>query len=50
MTIDINLLRIAVTVVSFAVFVGIMAWAASGRNRARFEEAARLPFEEGDDR
>jgi len=50
MTIDINLLRIAVTVVSFAVFVGIIAWAVSARNRERFDEAARLPFEEGDDR
>ena len=46
----ITLLRVAVTVVSFAVFVGILAWAASARNRERFEEAARLPFEEGDDR
>ena len=50
MTIDINLLRIAVTVVSFVVFVGILAWAASARNRERFDAAARLPFEEGDDR
>jgi cytochrome c oxidase cbb3-type subunit 4 len=49
MTIDINTLRVAVTVVSFAVFVGIVAWAASARNRARFDEAARLPLEEGDD-
>ena len=50
MTVDINLLRIVVTVVSFAVFAGILAWAASARNRERFEAAARLPFEEGDDR
>jgi cytochrome c oxidase cbb3-type subunit 4 len=45
MSMDINMLRIVVTVVSFAVFIGILAWAASSRNRARFEEAARIPFE-----
>ena len=50
MTFDINLLRIGVTVVSFVVFVGIIAWAASPRNRERFEQAARLPLDEGDDR
>ena len=50
MTIDINTLRIAVTVVSFAVFVGIIVWAASARNRARFDAASRIPLEEGDDR
>ena len=38
---DINLLRETFTVVSFAVFVGIVAWAWSGANQARFEEAAR---------
>jgi cytochrome c oxidase cbb3-type subunit 4 len=41
---DINILRAIVTVVSFIVFIGIMAWAWSGRNAADFEEAARLPF------
>ena len=45
---DINLLRSIVTVVAFIVFIGIVAWAWSGRNRARFEEAARLPFEQED--
>ena len=45
---DINLLRETFTVVSFAVFVGIVAWAWSGANRARFEEAARVPFEDDD--
>jgi cytochrome c oxidase cbb3-type subunit 4 len=46
MTIDINFLRIAVTVVSFAMFVGIVAWAASARNRQRFDEAARIPLDD----
>ena len=43
---DINLLRSVITVVTLITFVGIVAWAWSGRNRARFEEAARLPFEQ----
>lgn len=50
MTIDINTLRVAVTVVSFVVFVGILLWAASPRNRKGFDEAARIPLQEGDDR
>ena len=41
---DINDLRIAITLLSFAVFAGIVAWAVSRRNRARFDEAAMLPF------
>jgi len=40
----INELRIAVTVVSLAVFVGIVVWAWRGR----FEDAAALPFEGGE--
>ena len=45
---DINLLRSIVTVVAFVVFIGIVVWAWSVRNRTRFEEAARLPFENDD--
>ena len=41
---DINDLRSAMTVVSLLTFVGIVAWAWSRRNRADFDEAARLPF------
>jgi len=40
----INELRIAVTVVSLAVFVGIVVWAWRGR----FDAASRLPFEGGE--
>lgn len=40
---DVNTLRIAVTLASLALFVGIVAWAWSRDNRARFESAARLP-------
>ena len=41
---DINDLRIAITLLSFGVFAGIVAWAVSRRNRKRFDEAAMLPF------
>ena len=41
---DINDLRSAMTVVSLLTSVGIVAWAWSRRNRADFDEAARLPF------
>ena len=41
---DVNTLRIVVTLLSLAVFVGIVAWAWSGRNRQPFTEAANLPF------
>jgi cytochrome c oxidase cbb3-type subunit 4 len=32
------------TVVSFFVFIGIVAWAYSGRRKAAFDAAARAPF------
>lgn len=41
---DINDLRVIVTVLSFVSFVGIWVWAWSRKNRERFEEAAQLPF------
>ena len=46
---DLNFVRIAWTVLTFAVFVAIVIWAYSGRAKAGFEQAARLPFadEEG---
>ena len=43
---DITTLRIAATLVCFATFLGIVAWALARRNHARFDEAARLPFEQ----
>jgi cytochrome c oxidase cbb3-type subunit 4 len=46
---DINLIREAVTVLSFAMFIGIVLWAWSSRNKGQFDEAARLPFTEDDD-
>jgi cytochrome c oxidase cbb3-type subunit 4 len=46
MDMDVNLLREVVTVLSFAAFLGILAFAMHPRNRKRFEEAARVPFDE----
>ncbi len=45
---DINTLRIIVTVVSFIVFVGILVWVWKNRNTSDFRDAANLPFEEKD--
>jgi cytochrome c oxidase cbb3-type subunit 4 len=44
---DINDMRIAVTVILFIVFIGIVVWAWSRRNQQRFDEAAQLPFKDG---
>jgi cytochrome c oxidase cbb3-type subunit IV len=46
---DVNTLRIAVTVASFVVFIGILLWAYSGGPRKRFDEAAMLPFADDDE-
>jgi cytochrome c oxidase cbb3-type subunit 4 len=50
MNLDMNIVREIVTVVSFLAFAGILAWVAYKPNAKRFEAAARLPFEEGDER
>ncbi|RRS01005.1 cbb3-type cytochrome c oxidase subunit 3 [Aquabacterium soli] len=41
---ELGTLRSLVTVISMAVFVGIVWWAYSRRNKADFDEAARLPL------
>ena len=46
---DINTLRSVITVVAFVAFIGIVLWAYSGRSKAAFDQAARLPFDEEDD-
>jgi len=43
---DINTLRIAVTVISFMVFCGIVNWAWS--KRSAFDEAANQPIADND--
>ena len=45
---DINLLRSIVTVLTFAIFIGIIWWAMSSRNQAIFDDAAQLPFRQED--
>ena len=39
-----NVLRIAVTLLSFVLFGLIVRWAWSRRNKAAFDEAQQLPF------
>ena len=41
---DLNTLRIIMTLISFAVFIGIIAWALAPGNRAAFEEASLIPL------
>jgi cytochrome c oxidase cbb3-type subunit 4 len=38
---DFNLLRSAITVVSFLTFLGVIYWAYNEHNRARFEQEGR---------
>ena len=45
---DITTMRIVATLASLACFLGIWYWAYTSRNRARFEEAAQLPFANDD--
>lgn len=44
MNMDINDLRSLFTVVTFAMFIGIIWWTYSGNRKQAFEEAALLPF------
>ena len=46
---DVNTLRIAATLASLAVFIGIWAWAYARRNRAGFDHAALIPFNDEQD-
>ena len=46
---DVNELRVMVTVLSFIAFIGIVVWVLKRRNTARFDEAAQLPFQEAAD-
>ncbi|MBH2043784.1 MAG: cbb3-type cytochrome c oxidase subunit 3 [Comamonadaceae bacterium] len=43
---DITTMRIVATLASMTCFIGIWVWAYRGRNKSRFDEAARLPFEQ----
>ena len=46
---DVNELRVVVTLLSFVAFIGIVCWVAGRRNAAGFDEAAQLPFLEAAD-
>ena len=43
---DLNEIRSWYTVILFAVFIGIVIWAWSGKSKRRFNEASQLPFKE----
>lgn len=43
---DINDMRSLITVLAFLSFIGIVLWAWSGKRKAAFDAAARLPLEE----
>ena len=43
---DINTLRELATVISFATFIGIVLWAYGSRQKGRFDDAARIPFDD----
>ncbi len=45
---DVNTLRVAVTLLSLVAFVGIVCWAWSRKNAAAFAEAAQMPLMEDD--
>ena len=45
---DVNALRIIVTLLSFIAFAGIVRWALLRKNAASFDEAAQLPFLDGE--
>jgi cytochrome c oxidase cbb3-type subunit 4 len=42
---DLNDLRSAITLLSFAVFLGLVCWAWSARQHTAFDEASQLPFD-----
>jgi cytochrome c oxidase cbb3-type subunit 4 len=45
---DINDMRSVITVLAFVSFIGIVLWAWSGKRKAAFDEAARLPLDDDD--
>lgn len=48
MDMDINLLRSLITLVSLAMFIGLMVWTWNRRQKRGFDEAAQLPFLDDD--
>ncbi len=48
LNLDVNTLRVVVTLLSLVAFIGIVCWAWSRKNAAAFAEAAQLPLLEDD--
>ena len=46
MTMELSMIHAIWTIVLMVLFIGIVVWAWSGKNKARFDAAARLPFDE----
>ncbi|MBK7615772.1 MAG: cbb3-type cytochrome c oxidase subunit 3 [Burkholderiales bacterium] len=45
---DINVLRSVITLVSLAMFIGLIVWTWNRRQKRGFDEAAQLPFLDDD--
>jgi cytochrome c oxidase cbb3-type subunit IV len=46
---DLNDIRVVITLASFATFLGVVWWAYSARRRSGFDRAAQSILEEDDD-
>ncbi len=46
---DLSDLRTIVTIVSFIAFIGVVFWAYGKKQKARFDDAANLPFVDDDE-
>ena len=46
---DLNDIRVVITLASFATFLGVVGWAYSARRSGGFDRAARSILEDGDD-
>jgi cytochrome c oxidase cbb3-type subunit IV len=47
--VDLSDLRTIVTALSFIAFLGVVVWAYNSNQKARFDEAANLPFVDEDE-
>lgn len=45
---EVNILRSLVTVISLVLFLALVAWTWSRSRKAAFDEAAQLPFVDGE--
>jgi cytochrome c oxidase cbb3-type subunit IV len=47
--VDLSDLRTIVTTLSFIAFLGVVFWAYNSKQKARFDDAANLPFVDADE-